>query len=464
MSDICPSCGHPSDPDAERCAECGTPLGEDAGLDPLGRRLQARTEGRYRIVRRLGSGGMAAVYEAVDSLDRQWAIKVLSDVLLAQPEMVGRFEREARTISRLRHPHVVQLHNFEPHDDLHFLVLEFVPGSSLKDVLREGPLPIATGLEWFGQIADALDYAHRQGVIHRDIKPDNILIRPTGEAVITDFGIARDETGNTALTRPGTALGTGYYMSPEQWKGQRVDGAADQYSLGVVMWEAVAGRRPFRGETLTAVMLAHLSQDVPDLASVRGDVPAELAAAVARMLSKDPAKRFPSVLEAARAAGVDLSDVTSAVTTPGVSATEVPTVVPSSGRTETPGEGRIAEPAPEDVVEPARAATGGPSAPTEGGGSADPVPPTLVDHRTALTTRLQRAATAVGTALKGFGGPSLPRAARLAAGAAGLVVVSLVLYATLGPDGGGPDASGDSGTPAVEQGHGPAPGEGGAEG
>lgn len=299
----CPSCGHASDAGAKHCAGCGARLARTETADPLRERLKRRTAGRYRIGKRLGSGGMAAVYEATDPLDRRWAIKVLSDLVLPQAGMVERFQREARVVLRLRHPHIVQLHNFEPHDDLHFLVLEFVEGRSLRDLLDEEPrVPIETVLRWFAQLASALDYAHEQGIVHRDIKPDNILIRETGDPVIADFGIAKVIGGTSGLTQQGSAIGTAYYMSPEQWSGEEVGGAADQYSLGVVLYEALGGEKPFQGDSLQTIMLAHLTEPPRDLSQLRDDVPPRLFQALARMLAKDPRERFPTAGEAAQAA------------------------------------------------------------------------------------------------------------------------------------------------------------------
>ena len=301
---ICSACGRTCEKGAKHCAGCGARLATTDAVDPLRERLQKRTAGRYRIGERLGSGGMAAVYEATDPLDRRWAIKVLSDVLLPQRDMVERFQREARVVLRLRHPHIVQLHNFEPHDDLHFLVLEFVEGRPLGSLLHDKPqVPIDTALRWFGQLASALDYAHEQGVIHRDIKPDNILIRKNGDAVITDFGIAKVVGGTTALTQTGSAIGTAYYMSPEQWTGKNMAGPVDQYALGVVLFEALGGQKPFAGDTLQTIMMAHMTEPPLDLARLRDDVPPDLVDALGRMLAKDPGDRFPTVRDAARAAG-----------------------------------------------------------------------------------------------------------------------------------------------------------------
>ncbi|HSM06107.1 MAG TPA: protein kinase [Longimicrobiales bacterium] len=297
---VCPSCGNTSDASARHCSRCGTRLAESGPVDFLGARLRQRTEGRYRIGGRLGSGGMAAVYEAWDSLDRRWAIKVLSDVLLSQPAMVERFEREARTVLRLRHPNIVQLHSFEPHEDLHFLVLEFVEGVSLGERLAQtGGVSLEEGLRWFEQLASALDYAHSQQVIHRDIKPDNILVRPSGDVVITDFGIAKVLGGVSGLTHTGMAIGTGYYMAPEQWLGSEVTGAADQYALGVVLFEVLSGRRPFEKGSITALMTAHLTESPPDLGALVGDVPDPVSEAIGRMLAKEPGDRFPTLAEAA---------------------------------------------------------------------------------------------------------------------------------------------------------------------
>lgn len=364
---------------------------------------------------------MAAVYEATDPLDRRWAIKVLSDVLLPQREIVDRFQREARVVLSLRHPHIVQLHNFEPHEDLHFLVLEFVQGRSLRMLLdEERRVSMGTALRWFRQLASALDYAHAQGVVHRDIKPDNILIRESGDAVITDFGIAKVVGGTTALTQTGHAMGTAYYMSPEQWTGDDLGGAADQYSLGVVLFEALGGEKPFGGDTLQTIMLAHLTKPPRDLAALRDDVPAGMVQVLARMLAKDPRERFATVGDAAEAAPEQL--------TPGgpgmddLSATDVvrgdgpPRPRPPAGK---------AKPRPVAIEDQAAAASGV-------RGETDDPPPGGAPAEGSL---LQRALRSAGKALK-RGGEGLgaliprggstfgsPRNVRLGAGLGGIGLV-----------------------------------------
>ena len=252
----------------------------------------------YRLLRPLGRGGMATVYLAVqESVDREVALKVMSPTLLGDPQFGQRFQREARIAARLRHRNVVQVHDVAVHGDHHYIAMEYLPKGP---VLRKGDVPRgpAFALRVVCDIAQALDYASGKGVIHRDIKPDNILLREDGSAALTDFGIARASDG-TRMTRTGAIVGTPHYMSPEQARGQEVDGRADLYSLGIVFHELLLGRPPYEADDSLAVGIMHITAPLPRL-------PAPLAwlqPLLDRMLAKDPADRFQSGAELAAAIG-----------------------------------------------------------------------------------------------------------------------------------------------------------------
>lgn len=266
-------------------------------------RLRQATLGEYDIAGEIGRGGMAAVYLAHDiALNRKVAIKVMAPELMLGPGMVERFRQEAQTIARLRHPHVVTVHAIREAEGLHFLVMQYVEGQSLEALLaRSGPLPIDVALEVLSQIGSALGYAHRQGVIHRDVKPGNVLVDAEGDAWVADFGIAKvAEAAN--LTSPGEPIGTPAYMSPEQCEGQPATAASDQYAFGVLAYELLTGERPFAGVPL-AVMRAHVESSPPPIGPRRPDCPAGVERTVLRMLAKKPAARFPSVNDALAALG-----------------------------------------------------------------------------------------------------------------------------------------------------------------
>jgi serine/threonine-protein kinase len=264
----------------------------------VGARLQAATAGEYEIFTELGRGGMAAVYLARDlALNRRVAIKVMAPGLLLGPGMMERFKQEAITVANLQHVHIVAIYGVRQIGDLHFFVMQFVPGRTLEGVLRDvGALPIPVVRAWLFQIGSALGYAHRRGVIHRDIKPGNILLNADGEAIVTDFGIAKvAESPNQ--TQTGTVVGTPVYMSPEQCYARELTGASDQYSLGVVAYEMLVGRPPFSGSSF-ALMRSHTDTPPPPLRELRPDVPPAMEAAVMRMLAKSPEDRFPSLGDA----------------------------------------------------------------------------------------------------------------------------------------------------------------------
>jgi serine/threonine-protein kinase len=266
-------------------------------------RLRRATLGEFEIGRELGRGGMAAVFLAHEiSLDRKVAIKVMSPGLLLDDGMIERFKREAITVAHLNHPNIVSVHSVRQAEGLHFFVMRYIHGRSLDQVIhRAGTLPVAIVRSILCQVGSALTYAHRSGVVHRDIKPANILIDVDGNAVVTDFGIAK--VGELPSdTHSGALVGTPAYMSPEQCSGAEVSGASDQYALGAVAYEMLTGHTPFTGSTLT-VMTAHVEQTPNPIREIRGDCPPDLEAAVFRMLAKEPGARWASMTEAKVALG-----------------------------------------------------------------------------------------------------------------------------------------------------------------
>ncbi len=267
--------------------------------------LQLATQGRFLVEREIGRGGMGAVFLARDiALDRPVAIKVLPTDLALIPRLRQRFVREAQTAARLSHPNIVPIHSVEDHGELVFFVMGFVQGESLADrIARVGPLDIEPAIRILKEIGWALSYAHRQGIVHRDVKPDNILIEDlTGRALVTDFGIAKplDAPG---VTNQGEIVGTIRYMSPEQAAGDPVDGRSDIYSLGITAFQMLAGRTPFDGRTAAAIMSAHLSEPPVPVATLRPEIPPRLAAAIDRCLEKAPGARFPTGEELVEAVG-----------------------------------------------------------------------------------------------------------------------------------------------------------------
>ncbi|HEV7489230.1 MAG TPA: protein kinase [Rhodanobacteraceae bacterium] len=253
----------------------------------------------YRLLRQLGRGGMATVYLAVqESVDREVALKVMSPALLADPNFGERFLREAKIAARLHHRHVVGIHDVGRDGDYHYMAMEYLAGGPVlhKDG-NSRPVPFA--LRVIREIATALDYAHKKGFVHRDVKPDNILLRDDGSSALTDFGIARALDPAARMTQTGAVVGTPHYMSPEQARGKSIDGRSDLYSLGVVLYELLVGRVPYQADDSLAVGIMHISQPVP----VLPDEIISLQPLIARMLAKQPEDRFQDGQEIALAIG-----------------------------------------------------------------------------------------------------------------------------------------------------------------
>jgi eukaryotic-like serine/threonine-protein kinase len=254
-------------------------------------------DGRYELQELVGTGGMSSVFRARDRmLERNVALKILHDHFADDDEYVGRFRREARAVAQLSHPNVVTVIDRGQDGGREYIVFEYVDGENLKELVRRsGPMPVRRALELAIDIAEGLAFAHAQGLVHRDVKPQNVLLSDEGEIKVTDFGIARTLEADGGVTLTGTVLGTSTYISPEQAGGKNVTPATDVYSLGVVLWELLAGEVPFPGDNFVTVALRHINEPPPSLLDVRPDVPPRLAAAVDRALAKRPADRFPSM-------------------------------------------------------------------------------------------------------------------------------------------------------------------------
>jgi eukaryotic-like serine/threonine-protein kinase len=252
--------------------------------------------GRYRLDAQIGAGGMSTVYLAFDqTLERRVAIKLMHREIASDSDQLERFRREARAVAQLSHPHIVGVIDAGEDEGRPYIVFEYVEGETLKDRIRRmGRLPMDEAIAYAIEIARALGCAHSRQIVHRDVKPQNVLIDAEGSAKVTDFGIARtlDQDG---LTADGRVLGTTDYVSPEQALGQDVDGRTDIYSLGIVLFEMLTGDVPFHGETQVSVAMKHVREDLPDLQSRRAEASATLASVIDRMTDKDLERRYPSI-------------------------------------------------------------------------------------------------------------------------------------------------------------------------
>jgi hypothetical protein len=308
---ICPSCGNEIEPDDPQglCPACLVKEGVrfEAEGDPVRTALEAKLGAQYRLIRLLGRGGMGAVYLARDlSLDREVAIKVVKTAS-DERAMHERFRREARTAARLSHPNIVPLYAFGEVEGMPYFVMGYVRGEALADRLRrDGKIPEEDARRILAEIADGLDHAHRQGVVHRDVKPDNVLLDDeSGRALLTDFGVAKGLGKGETLTQYGSVVGTPQYMSPEQASGRSdIDGRSDIYSLGVMAYAMLAGRLPFDGNSAAEVLTKQITQEPAPLTSIAPTVSDATVQAVQRCLAKDPAARWQDARSLKLALGV----------------------------------------------------------------------------------------------------------------------------------------------------------------
>ena len=287
-------------------------------------------DGRYRIQRKLGAGGMADVYLAEDQeLGRRVAIKILNSRHGNDDQFIERFRREAKNAAALNHPNIVSIYDRGEAEDTYYIAMEFLDGRTLKElIISRGAAPINVAIEYARQILSALRFAHRHGIVHRDIKPHNVLVDGEGRVKVTDFGIAR--AGTSQMTETGSIVGTAQYLSPEQARGGEVDPRSDLYSLGVVLYELLTGKTPFDGETPVEIAMKHLSTTPKPPSSLRPDVPRELDMVVLRALAKNPDDRYQSademesdlerVARGARVAAATVDTATQVMSRPAVAA------------------------------------------------------------------------------------------------------------------------------------------------
>src|SRR6201998_3623275 len=267
--------------------------------------LSGKRLGPYEILSAIGAGGMGEVYRARDTrLERIVAIKILPAHLADKVELRERFEREARTVASLNHPHICTLHDIGQQDGTDFLVMEYLEGETLAERLKKGPLPLDQVLQYAIEIADALDKAHRKGITHRDLKPGNIMLTKSGTKLL-DFGLAKLKgpqvavanlsalpTEGSNLTAQGTILGTLQYMAPEQLEGKEVDARTDIFALGVVMYEMASGKKAFEGESQASLIAKIVENDPPPISSLKPMTPPALDRVVKKCLRKDPEDRW----------------------------------------------------------------------------------------------------------------------------------------------------------------------------
>jgi serine/threonine protein kinase/Tol biopolymer transport system component len=264
--------------------------------------LTGKQLGQYRVVEPLGEGGMAAVYKAYQpAMDRYVALKILPRHFASDPEFVGRFKQEAKVIAKLRHVYILPVHDFGEVDGYTYIVMPFIETGTLAERLEGQPLPLLKVRKFISQVGDALGFAHSLDIVHRDVKPSNILIDEMENCLLTDFGIAKIVEGTTKFTQTGATIGTPAYMSPEQILGEKLDGRSDIYSLGIVLFEMATGRQPFRAETPPAIFVKHLHDPLPLPRTLNPDLPESLERVILKTLDKDRANRYASAAEMVQA-------------------------------------------------------------------------------------------------------------------------------------------------------------------
>jgi serine/threonine protein kinase len=306
----CLKCHTPLPDGSKFCYACGADvtgggtMGASASAtEGLLQRLQRLVEGKYKIERLLGKGGMGAVFLAHDlTLEREVAIKVLPPDISMDEHIVKRFQQEAKMSAKLDHTNIIPIYRVESEGGLNYFVMKYIAGTSLEDVLdQKQPLTIDYIQRVLWEAACALGHAHQRGVVHRDVKPANIMFDHDGRVMLTDFGISKALQAASGFTGTGMIIGTPHYMAPEQAKGSTVDGRADEYSLAVVGYRMITGELPYTGDSVHTILYKHIFEEVPSAAAKRSDAPPFLAAAISRALSKEPDQRFPTMEEFATA-------------------------------------------------------------------------------------------------------------------------------------------------------------------
>ena len=307
----CLKCHTPLPDNSKFCFACGadqTGGGATAAtsgqVESLMARLQRIVEGKYKLERLVGKGGMGAVFLAQDlTLDREVAIKVLPPDISQDPHVIKRFQQEAKTAAKLDHTNIIPIYRVESEGGLNYFVMKYIAGVSLEDVLEQKKEPLAADyiqrVVW--EAACALGHAHQRGIVHRDVKPANIMFDHDGKVMLTDFGISKALQAASAFTGTGMIIGTPHYMAPEQAKGQAVDGRADQYSLGVVAYRMITGQLPFSGDSVHTILYKHIFEEAPRTSSIRQNVPPFLSEAISRAMAKEPDQRFPTMEDLATA-------------------------------------------------------------------------------------------------------------------------------------------------------------------
>jgi serine/threonine protein kinase len=337
----CFRCHTPVPDNSRFCSSCGADVSGGDGptstssVDVVAERLKRIVEGKYRIERLLGKGGMGAVFLAHDLiLEREVAIKVLPPDVAQDDQVVRRFQQEAKTAAKLDHPNIIPIYRVESEGGLNYFVMKYISGTSLEDLLeKKEPLPVADIQRILWEAACALGHAHQRGVVHRDVKPANIMFDHEGRVMLTDFGISKALQAATGLTATGMIIGTPHYMAPEQAKGAPVDGRADQYSLGVVGYRMITAELPFSGDSVHTIIYKHIYEEPPLVTAKRPGIPGTLTVAISRALSKEPEQRFPT-----------MEDFATAVWP------EQPVAAPAKGRSAARSRPRAAADAPTEIT------------------------------------------------------------------------------------------------------------------
>lgn len=271
--------------------------------------LTGKQFGAYQIVGPLGEGGMAAVYKAYQpAMERYVALKVLPRHFANDPQFTARFQQEAKLLAQLQHPHILPVFDYGQSDGYTYIAMPFVQSGTLADSLQGQPLPLARICQVITQVGEALNYAHTRGLIHRDVKPGNVLIDESGNCLLTDFGLARMVEESVKLTNSGAIVGTPAYMSPEQGSGQKLDARSDIYSLGIILYEMVTGRVPYRAETPIAVIFKHIQDPLPPVHTLNPNLPEAVELVVLKALSKNPEDRYPTAGDMARSLQASLAE------------------------------------------------------------------------------------------------------------------------------------------------------------